>query len=91
MSSDHQPDRQAGGPGEQLATTGHQDSATRRQARAHLRRGVRPARAPKWLVEGECRAATLPLFELGEVPPPGKEGVPTSGAEVPTSGEEIGG
>ena len=67
MSSDHQPDHQAGGPGEQLATTGHQDSPGRRQARVHLRRGIRPARAPRWLVEGECRAEALPLFELGEL------------------------
>lgn len=70
-----------------------EDSPARRQAKTHLHRGVRPVRAPKWLTDRECRAETLPLFELGEMSTPGngKEEVPTPVAEVPTSGEELGG
>lgn len=43
-----------------------EESRDQVQARAHLRRGVRPVRVPKWLAEGECRVPTLPLFELAQ-------------------------
>jgi hypothetical protein len=47
-----------------MAAADHDDSPQRVQARAHLRRGARPAKAPQWVAHRAFLLEAIPLFDL---------------------------